>query len=456
MTSPIWRYIGSDGRALVIRTEPAIDGARSKEGLQPGEFFYVSEEQEGDSDVTYLKLQDGRGWVFDSKPGVGVLCENVKAKLWHYEGVGDGQPLVIRSEPALDGLRTGKGLSPGELFYVSEERVGADEILFLRIADGRGWAFDRKPGLGVMCRRHEAVLRLSSIEGSRSTLWRYAAADGKPINMRVEPSLEAARNGHALKPGEFFRVDEELSSSDGILFLRLADGRGWLFDKKPGIGVMCARHEAPVTLHIYDVPRHKAGVRLNGLFRAIGTGAFHAGVEVFGKEWSYGCQQRDDSGSGVFTCDPRGCEAHRYREEVPMGHTSLTEEQVRQILEELRLTWKSQDYNILRQNCCHFSDELCERLGVGRTPAWVMNMANLGAALQDKQISFAETTSELIERGRDAGGRMKEVCAAGGGYAQEMVEAYAQQVRNGERSVPNVPSFREMRRAFKEQFDCIS
>mmetsp|Transcript_7041 Transcript_7041/g.13064 ORF Transcript_7041/g.13064 Transcript_7041/m.13064 type:complete len:545 (+) Transcript_7041:71-1705(+) len=84
----------------------------------------------------------------------------LKAQMWRYDA-GDRRHLDLRSQPDIDGPRTkttkGKGpetrLNPGDIFRVSEEREGRDGVLFLRLADGRGWAFDKKPGLGAMCFR---------------------------------------------------------------------------------------------------------------------------------------------------------------------------------------------------------------------------------------------------------------------------------------------------------------
>lgn len=45
-------------------------------------------------------------------------------------------------------------LQPGEKFQVAGEKMGADGVLYLKLTSGAGWAFDHKPGVGVMCRSH--------------------------------------------------------------------------------------------------------------------------------------------------------------------------------------------------------------------------------------------------------------------------------------------------------------
>ena len=45
---------------------------------------------------------------------------------------------------------------------------------------------------------------------------------------------------------------------------------------------------------------------------------------------------------------------------------------------------------MLRHNCCHFSDALCIKLGLGPIPAWVHSLADAGAALGDAEQAAIE------------------------------------------------------------------
>ena len=55
------------------------------------------------------------------------------------------------------------------------------------------------------------------------------------------PGLLALRTEERLIAGEVFRVSETFEGSDGTLYLKLADGRGWVFENKAGIGTLCIR-----------------------------------------------------------------------------------------------------------------------------------------------------------------------------------------------------------------------
>eukprot|EP00928_Gymnodinium_smaydae_P080982 TRINITY_DN64570_c0_g1_i1.p1 TRINITY_DN64570_c0_g1~~TRINITY_DN64570_c0_g1_i1.p1 ORF type:complete len:409 (+),score=122.64 TRINITY_DN64570_c0_g1_i1:90-1316(+) len=138
-----------------------------------------------------------------------------------------------------------------------------------------------------------------------------------------------------------------------------------------------------VTLNIYDITKLGAVRSVNSLLYPLGTGAFHAAVQIRDAEWSYGYIEL---GSGVFDCSPRGCEEHRFRESLAMGATKLSRAEVDELLVDLSSEWPGSDYDLLRHNCCTFSSALCQRLGVGPVPAWVTSLAAAGATLEDGVI----------------------------------------------------------------------
>lgn len=424
----LWRYDAGDGQSLVARCAPSIDAQKLQLALQPGTIFSVEEQKLGEDGVLYLKLAGNRGWVFDRKPGVGIMCSRFSERdacFWRYDA-GDQQNLVVRRTPDIDGQRTNTVMHPGEVFCVSRELLGADGVLFLELADGRGWAFDHKPGVGVMCERHQ---QKDLVETPLSDLWRYVAADGKPLVIRTGPSVEAAKTNDVLQHGDMFLVSQEQRGEDGILYLELADDTGWVFDRKPGADILCERHEAPVWLHIYDVPSHPTVRRMNGALRQIGTGAFHAGVEVYGAEWSFGSSEEDQNGTGVFVCAPRGCEGHVYRESLPMGHTPMREESVRKLLGRLSKQWLAKDYDIFRKNCCHFSDMLCQDLRVGEIPSWVRNLSGFGRTLDNTRQRFQDAWVSAAEKGKERRGASEQEGFRFGDFSTGLIETVGEKAR---------------------------
>ena len=143
------------------------------------------------------------------------------------------------------------------------------------------------------------------------------------------------------------------------------------------MGSLCCPPAAPspVIVHVYDVTGTAPMQVVNGLLRPFGTGAFHAAVEVHGREWSYGLTPW---GPGIFENPPGECDQHSYRESIHMGYTDLTPFEVQMLLANMAKRWRGRQYDLINKNCTHFADELCQLLGVGELPSWVTNLA--GAA----------------------------------------------------------------------------
>lgn len=90
-------------------------------------------------------------------------------------------------------------------------------------------------------RQQAARASSSSAKATERPVWCYDAGDGLHVDIRAQPDFGAARTGHVLLPGEEFRVEREHRGEDGVLFLKLVDRRGWVFESKPGVGTMCQR-----------------------------------------------------------------------------------------------------------------------------------------------------------------------------------------------------------------------
>ena len=105
------------------------------------------------------------------------------------------------------------------------------------------------------------------------------------------------------------------------------------------MGSVCcpAAAPSPVIVHIYDVTGTAPMKVVNEVLRPLGTGAFHAAVEVHGKEWSYG---QTMGGHGIFENPPKECEQHTYRESIHMGYTDLTPFEVQMLIADMAKRWR--------------------------------------------------------------------------------------------------------------------
>lgn len=88
---------------------------------------------------------------------------------------------------------------------------------------------------------HQHIAAISPGKSQVNT-WRVAFSGN--LGIRSMPhAFEAQIPGAFLQGGELFGVTEELQGVDGVLFLKLADGRGWVFNSWPGEGDVCVRAE---------------------------------------------------------------------------------------------------------------------------------------------------------------------------------------------------------------------
>mmetsp|Transcript_27301 Transcript_27301/g.45517 ORF Transcript_27301/g.45517 Transcript_27301/m.45517 type:complete len:255 (-) Transcript_27301:15-779(-) len=156
-----------------------------------------------------------------------------------------------------------------------------------------------------------------------------------------------------------------------------------------------------VLLHVYDVATSggitSATQRLNtAMMRLPGrskSGAFHAAVEVNGIEWSFGR-------NGIFCNEPGKSDEGHHRRVIAMGITQLSPREIEALIDALRFSWQGWSYNLLRKNCCGFSNELCIGLGVGEIPHWVGNLAQVGARVANMIAVTNEVRQVLTNANR--------------------------------------------------------
>lgn len=120
-----------------------------------------------------LESDGGRGKA-SQYPGMEI-------SLWRYLP-GDTTAFAIRTAPDVDACRADAVLQPGEVFGVSEEYQGADGVTYLKLADGRGWAFDIDSSLAALCVREKLAPQRSLDAQDAHMLvgtWRYGSKGGK-------------------------------------------------------------------------------------------------------------------------------------------------------------------------------------------------------------------------------------------------------------------------------------
>ena len=129
---------------------------------------------------------------------------------------------------------------------------------------------------------------------------------------------------------------------------------------------------ATVYLQVYDLVD-------NSWLHSLGVGIYHSGVEIYGVEYAFGGHEYD--APGVFATHPRAAPGAAWREAIPIGHTSLSQAQVYELVQEMGREYKGNIYHLLQLNCNTFSADLCHRLTGRLPPSWVNRLASVAVSL---------------------------------------------------------------------------
>jgi len=89
------------------------------------------------------------------------------------------------------------------------------------------------------------------------------------LDIRKDPDVNAERTGESLVFGQQFQIDEVYRSADSRNYFRLADGRGWVFDRSVVKGAM-TQLVAPITDDLSDMKRMRKEARPSVCMRCWG------------------------------------------------------------------------------------------------------------------------------------------------------------------------------------------
>lgn len=124
---------------------------------------------------------------------------------------------------------------------------------------------------------------------------------------------------------------------------------------------------ADVWLHIYHCDPC-TGFLNQAFLKNKEIGIYHAGIEVFGEEWSF--MYFEDtwdkpSVSGLIRCQPKTLAGFQYQESVNLGPTPLSKQEVNNTILRLHAEWPASSYHLTNKNCLVFSECFAQIL---RTP----------------------------------------------------------------------------------------
>ncbi|CAM9665996.1 unnamed protein product [Ascophyllum nodosum] len=154
--------------------------------------------------------QGTRGRFFYGMPETG-------ASQWIYTHPEEGAP------------RTGEGIFPLEVIEVIQARIDRDghgDMLWLRIADDRGWTCGRHSKDGEPC-----LVEVAGEIVDDNRMYELPSGLDQAIHVLCGPAMASEVTGEILSPGARVQVVERFTPKGkdaGIVFIKLAGGRGWV------------------------------------------------------------------------------------------------------------------------------------------------------------------------------------------------------------------------------------
>lgn len=102
---------------------------------------------------------------------------------------------------------------------------------------------------------------------------------------------------------------------------------------------------------------------------------------IRGKEYAYGGHNRRGT-TGVYWTKPKfEPPGGTWRCDILQGFTFRTDKEIDAIIKEVSDEFLGQNYNLLTNNCNHFTSALCEKLTSKPAPSWLNRAAGIGVAL---------------------------------------------------------------------------
>jgi hypothetical protein len=150
----------------------------------------------------------------------------------------------------------------------------------------------------------------------------------------------------------------------------------------------------PVYINVYDL--HP----INSYVNWCGLGAYHSGIEVYGREFTYG--YHPDAYTGVFETPVRCAGGCVFQCQICVGEISLSHQQVIAILDELRPKWRGKDYRLLTRNCNNFAAEFLRLVNLP-FPSYLNRLASVAHMVRCclprylRDTGFQDTPAPTLE-----------------------------------------------------------
>ncbi|KAF7189807.1 DeSI-like protein sdu1 [Pseudocercospora fuligena] len=133
-----------------------------------------------------------------------------------------------------------------------------------------------------------------------------------------------------------------------------------------------------IIINVYDL---LPPGRLSSLLWTLGGSLLHSGICISNREYAYGGHPKRNV-TGVYYTRPKYLPpGGTFRCSILQGFTFKTPEEISSTIKSVSEKFLGTDYNLLTNNCNHFTNALCEALTGKSAPNWLNRAASIGVAL---------------------------------------------------------------------------
>ncbi|KAF2859845.1 DUF862-domain-containing protein [Piedraia hortae CBS 480.64] len=143
-------------------------------------------------------------------------------------------------------------------------------------------------------------------------------------------------------------------------------------------GSTTTRPRTEVVINIYDL---LPPGRLSSILWTVGSSLLHSGVVVKDREYAFGGHSKRDTTGVYYTCPRFEPPGGTFRCSLSQGFTDRSDEAIDKIVREVSEEFLGPRYNLLTNNCNHFTSVLSERLTGRAAPSWLNRAASIGIVL---------------------------------------------------------------------------
>jgi len=261
-----------------------------------------------------------------------------------------------------------------ETFFESESK----DFVMINSYDGAGIPLPSEDlGIGTSASGHHQASD-DSDNTPRKPYESLAALIGSGVNPHILAILMVETQGEVEKALEKY---SEARTNPAILkevekFEKVVTAEQYYLRPEEAVPVYCNVYDLAWGQDDKDGKKKKVNSGLPGM----GFGIYHSGIEVYGREISFGYS--DDGCTGVFEV-PSRCAGGvmpriTFKEAITMGYINRSRHEVDHLLSRLAEKYRGDTYDLVRRNCNHFSNELCVCLTGKKIPAYINRPANVG------------------------------------------------------------------------------